>query len=50
MTDKKYYCEECKVVEILKPEYCCSGYECGCHGYPIDPPLCEACWVERYAK
>lgn len=21
------------------PERCCNGYECGCMGYPIDPPM-----------
>ncbi|MBL3648417.1 hypothetical protein [Bacillus sp. RHFS10] len=22
---------------------CCDGYECGCKGLPIHPPLCEEC-------
>lgn len=26
-----------------KPNYCCSGGDCGCQGLPIDPPLCEKC-------
>lgn len=26
-----------------KPNYCCSGSDCGCQGLPVDPPLCEKC-------
>lgn len=22
-------------------EVCCSGYECGCMGQPIEPPVCD---------
>lgn len=37
-------CQNCGEVEIPEPEYCCSGYMCGCMGLPIDPPLCEKCF------
>ena len=23
------------------PEYCCSGFECGCYGEPKDPCVCS---------
>jgi hypothetical protein len=23
------------------PQYCCDGWECNCHGLPIDPPVCS---------
>lgn len=41
------YSEQCagcgKKIEIdfkYEPEWCCSGYECGCQGLPINPLLC----------
>ncbi|MNV41584.1 hypothetical protein D3C71_1332250 [compost metagenome] len=46
-------CWECKEEEILEPEYCCSGHECGCYGYPLDPPYCDKClkiFEERIIK
>ncbi len=27
--------------EIEEPKMCCSGFECGCMGQPIDPPYCS---------
>ncbi|UVI31195.1 hypothetical protein [Paenibacillus spongiae] len=37
-------CIECNAeIEDYEPEYCCSGWMCGCMGLPIDPPLCEEC-------
>jgi hypothetical protein len=30
-----------KDVPDYKPEYCCSGKDCGCRGLPIEPPLCS---------
>lgn len=26
-----------------KGQYCCSGYQCGCYGMPVDPPVCLRC-------
>lgn len=45
----KYYCWNCKEVEIPEPQICCSGTDCGCLGLPIDPPFCsEECQKEYY--
>lgn len=51
----KGYCEICdKEIEV---QMCCSGYECGCMGQPIEPPICsEKCFIkwnlerERYEQ
>lgn len=41
-------CEKCEVeVPGFEYEYCCSGRECGCHGEPSEPCLCDECW-EKY--
>ncbi len=49
--EKKYFCWNCNEIEILEPITCCSGYECGCMGLPIDPPFCsEKCQNEYYEK
>lgn len=37
-------CWNCNINEIPEPQYCCSGYQCGCMGKPIDPPLCDECY------
>lgn len=38
-------CEPCFVcngpVPDYIPEYCCNGYECGCQGMPVEPPICS---------
>lgn len=31
-----------KPVHDYIPQYCCSGYECGCMGQPIDPCVCSS--------
>jgi len=32
-----------------EPPTCCSGYECGCMGMPIEPYICsDKCWEEFY--
>lgn len=41
---KQWECIECKTPIDYEPEYCCSGYMCGCMGMPIDPPLCVRCF------
>ena len=35
-------------VEDYEPDFCCSGFECGCQGLPIWPPLCEECESNFY--
>lgn len=39
-------CEICaKPVPDYKPQYCCSGHECGCYGRPLYPCICSSdCW------
>lgn len=41
-----YRCEICLTpVSDYEPEYCCSGYMCGCFGKPIEPCVCsERCY------
>lgn len=35
-------CEICgKPVPDYEPEYCCSGWQCGCMGVPIEPCVCS---------
>lgn len=41
----KGYCIVCDTE--IDVQMCCSGYECGCLGQPIDPPVCgENCYGE----
>lgn len=35
-----------EVPDDYEPEFCCSGYQCGCHGYSINPLFCDACEVK----
>ena len=30
--------------------YCCDGRECGCHGLPIEPPICNMCIFKNKVK
>lgn len=41
-----YVCVICgKPCAEYEPEFCCSGFECGCQGMPIEPCVCsERCW------
>ena len=51
MSEEKFYCWNCGIVEIPEPVGCCSGRDCGCMGLPIDPPFCcEKCQEEYYTK
>ncbi len=45
----KGYCEICgKEIEV---RMCCSGFDCGCMGLPIDPPVCSnECYDKLMAK
>jgi len=37
-------CFRCgKDVFGYEPQRCCDGFECGCMGLPIEPPLCAVC-------
>lgn len=39
ITDTCIICN--KPVPDYKPEYCCSGHDCGCMGQPIEPCTCS---------
>lgn len=41
-----YECLCCqKPCPEYEPIFCCSGYECGCHGQPCEPCACSVeCW------
>ncbi len=39
MSDQCIICG--KDVPDYEPEMCCSGWECGCLGLPLEPPLCS---------
>lgn len=49
---KKHPCDSCNVeIEVpddYKPEFCCSGYECGCYGRVINPAFCDKCEKEIF--
>ncbi len=36
-------CNCLKPTPDYEPKFCCNGFQCGCYGLPIDPPLCEEC-------
>ena len=39
MTSDCLICE--KPVDDYEPKMCCSGFECGCMGLPIEPCVCS---------
>lgn len=44
------YNGSCDICGInIEVKVCCDGYECGCLGLPIEPPIChkDECW-EKY--
>lgn len=51
---KLWFCDGCSVMlrvkRSYKPENCCSGYECGCHGMPVNPVFCNKCIRRIYGK
>lgn len=51
---KDYTCDGCgkpiKVREDYEPEFCCSGYMCGCYGMPLDPAFCYSCELQFLGK
>lgn len=38
---RRDHCIVCDKKLHYKPEYCCGGFECGCYGLPIEPPVCS---------
>ena len=42
----EYHCEACgQPLQDFKPKMCCSSFDCGCRGLPVEPPVCsEKCW------
>lgn len=42
----KGYCDIC--LTEIEVKMCCSGYECGCMGMPIDPPVCSDECFEKW--
>lgn len=32
-----------EIKEFWNGPYCCTGYNCGCRGLPLDPPYCFKC-------
>ena len=48
MNNNCIYCN--KPVEDYEPRFCCSGFECGCQGQPIDPPAHNHCAVINIIK
>lgn len=44
-------CVQCDKPLNYEPQMCCSGYECGCMGLPVDPPVCSTeCYNKAYGK
>jgi hypothetical protein len=50
---KRWLCDGCgdfiKVTKDYEPSMCCSGFECGCYGMPIDPVFCYECCYDKVA-
>ena len=45
----KGYCEICGTE--IEVRICCSAFDCGCMGLPIDPPVCSSdCYDKFMAK
>jgi hypothetical protein len=43
----KLICRSCEIeYEGQEPQTCCSGRDCGCMGQPIEPILCDDCYVK----
>jgi len=49
-----YNCEGCnkemKAQKDYEHEHCCSGFECGCMGLPINPIFCDKCEESLFGK
>lgn len=42
----KSFCEICKTEIELR--FCCSEFDCGCMGLPVDPPVCSKECDEKF--
>lgn len=44
--DNRVLCDVCGVeVKDYNPQICCSSFDCGCGGRPLEPPICSnECW------
>ena len=51
---KNWNCNGCgiplDVEKSYEPEWCCTGFECGCFGLPVNPVFCEDCLDELYGR
>ena len=46
----EYFCNNCNGPLGYEPEYCCSGFDCGCRGQ-ADPMACSnKCFDEMYGE
>lgn len=56
LDDDVYNCEICnmQLMPDYDPQYCCTGYDCGCQGRPNNPAVCsEVCYnklIESFKK
>jgi len=49
VSEEQFYCEGCGNPLSFTPRTCCSDFDCGCMGRPIDPPVCSAeCYHKAY--
>jgi hypothetical protein len=51
---KRWLCDGCgdfiKITKEYEPRMCCSGFECGCYGMPINPIFCDKCLEKYFGK
>jgi len=41
----------CAICEVeIEVQMCCSGYQCGCMGMPVDPPVCSGECYDKYME
>lgn len=48
MNDVPGYCDVCGKEIVL--QYCCTAFDCGCMGKPIDPPVCSNECYDKYME
>jgi len=49
MSKVQGHCEICGTE--IELQGCCSGFECGCMGQPVEPPVCsEKCYNTFFSK
>ena len=42
----KGYCQICGTE--IEVQMCCSAYDCGCMGQPVEPPVCSEKCFDQY--